>query len=63
MTTQVDQKRLATLQAQFARAGHELQLVQKGEVTYFEVRRWGQSRTFSTVHDLQGFLNQIGGAA
>ena len=58
-----DQKRLATLRAQLARAGHELHIVQKNGVTYFEVRRWGQARTFSTVHDLQGFLNQIGGAA
>ncbi|MGJ7486898.1 hypothetical protein ACSFA2_16680 [Variovorax sp. LT2P21] len=62
MTT-FEHKYISTLRAQFARAGHELQIVQKGEVTYYEVRRWGQSRTFSTLHDLQGFLNQIGGAA
>lgn len=63
MTAAIDPKVLANLRAAFAMRGHELTEVTKGELTYYEVRRWGQSRMFSTAHDLRGFLNQIGGAA
>ena len=57
------QKEIATLQAQFALLGHTLRtskLADDGRVTY-TVSRWGQSRCFSHVHDLQAFLTQIGG--
>lgn len=57
------QKELDSLKAQFAFKGHELYVVTKGEASYYEVRRWGQCRTCSTLHDLQGFLAQIGGVA
>ena len=56
-------KQIATLQAQFALHGHTLQISKRadgGRVTY-TVSRWGQSRCFSHVHDLQAFLAQIGG--
>ena len=33
----------------------------KGGQVVYEVRRWGQTRTCSTLHDLEGFLAQIGG--
>ena len=58
------QKQIATLRAQFALLGHTLQTSKRaddGRVTY-AVSRWGQSRCFSHVHDLQAFLVQLGGA-
>jgi hypothetical protein len=57
------QKSLATIQAQFALLGHTLQTSKRandGRVTY-TVSRWGQSRCFTSTHDLQAFLAQIGG--
>ena len=57
------QKQIATLQAQFALLGHTLQTSKRaddGRVTY-AVSRWGQSRCFTSTHDLQSFLAQIGG--
>lgn len=56
-------KLIATLQAQFALHGHTLQTSKRaddGRVTY-TVSRWGQSRCFTSTHDLQAFLAQIGG--
>jgi hypothetical protein len=61
--TDLDDKILAGLRARFALLGHELYVVRKGGLVYYEVRRWGHCRTCSTLHDLQGFLAQIGGAA
>ena len=58
----VDLKLLANLRARFALLGHELHAVGRGGRTVFEVRRWGQSRTCSTIHDLEGFLSQLTGA-
>ncbi len=58
------QKQIATLQAQFALLGHTLQTTKRaddGRLTY-TVSRWGQSRCFTSTHDLQAFLAQIGGA-
>ena len=63
-TTQNLNKQMATLQAQFALHGHTLQTSKRaddGRVTY-TVSRWGQSHCFTCTHDLQAFLNQIGGA-
>lgn len=58
-----DGKAVATLAAQFALAGHEMRVIDKAGRRYFEVRRLGQCRTCSTLHDLRGFLAaQIGGA-
>lgn len=57
-------KQIATLQAQFALHGHTLQTSTRandGRETY-TVSRWGQSRCFTSTHDLQAFLAQIGGA-
>lgn len=56
------QKHIATLQAQFALHGHTLQTSKfdDGRLTY-TVSRWGQSRCFTSTHDLQAFLEQIGG--
>ena len=57
------EKTLANLRAQFALAGHEMRVVRNrdGRVLY-EVSRWGQTRVFSTVHDVAAFHVQIGGA-
>ena len=54
-------KRLATLKARFALLGHELHLVTKEGRTFFEVRRWGQCKACSTMHDLEGFFAQLTG--
>ena len=59
-----DDKTVATLKAKFALAGHELIVVRMADGRrYFEVRRWGQARMFSSIHGVEGFLRQIGGAA
>ena len=61
-TAQNLSKSFATLRAEFALRGHTLQaLVQSGREVYV-VARWGHSRMFSHMHDLQAFLAQIGGA-
>lgn len=57
----LDRKALANLRARFALLGHELHVVRKAEITYYEVRRWGQCRTCSTPSDLHGFLAILGG--
>jgi hypothetical protein len=57
-------KQIATLQARFALLGHTLQTAKRendGRVTY-TIARWGQSRSFTHLHDVQAFLAQIGGA-
>lgn len=57
-----DEKTIATLRAHYALLGHELHVVRKGDVTYYEARLSGQCQTTcSTLHDLRGFLAQIGG--
>ena len=58
------QKQIATLQAQFALQGHTLQTSIRADDArvIYVVSRWGQSRNFTHVHDLQAFLTQIGGA-
>lgn len=53
-------KQLANLRARFALLGHELHVIGKGGQVVYEVRRWGQSRTCSTLHDLEGFLATLG---
>lgn len=58
-----DAKIVSTLAAKLAMAGHELHVIRKGDRTYFEVRRWKECRTCSTLHDLGGFLAQIEAAA
>lgn len=63
-TAQNLSKQIATLQAQFALLGHTLQTSKRADddrVSY-TVSRWGQSRCFTSTHDVQAFLNQIGGA-
>ncbi|RYE41613.1 MAG: hypothetical protein EOP24_36170 [Hyphomicrobiales bacterium] len=60
----LDDKSIATLKAQFALIGHELIVVRMADGRrYFEVRRWGQARMFSSIHGVEGFRRQIGGAA
>ena len=59
------QKQIANLRAQFAIRGHALQIVTRaedGRETY-RVSRWDQSRSFTSLHDAESFLVQIGGAA
>jgi hypothetical protein len=56
-----DPKQLANLRARFALLGHELHVIGKAGQVVYEVRRWGQCRTCSTLHDLEGFLAQVGG--
>ena len=58
------QKQVATLKAQFALKGHAFQTLTRaddGRETFL-VSNWGQSRCFTHLHDVQAFLNQIGGA-
>jgi hypothetical protein len=58
-------KRFATLQAQFARAGHTLRQSGPGDgpgpVSYL-AERWGMARYLPTLADAEKFLEQIGGA-
>ena len=59
----VDRKTVDTHRAEFACKGYELHVIRKrGGMAYFEVRRWNQARVCITLHDLQAFLTQIGGA-
>lgn len=53
-------KEFSTLQAQFARRGHELKSKQHlAGLTLFEVTRHGQTRVFSHWHDVIAFLAQV----
>ena len=57
-----DVKEFATLQARFARLGRELTRCHRahdGRITY-SVTRWGESRYFSHLHDVDAHLVQIG---
>jgi hypothetical protein len=54
-------KQLTNLHARFALLGHELHTITKGDQAHYEVRRWGQCRTCSTLHDLEGFLSVLRG--
>lgn len=55
-------KRLKNLAAELALRGHVLQVqVREGRMLHI-VSRWGQSRVFSHLNDLDAFLAQIGGA-
>lgn len=51
-------KRLATLAARFALAGHQLHCRQNGKLV---VSRWGWSREFDSISDAETFVEQIGG--
>ena len=51
-------KRLATLAARFALAGHQLHCRQNGELV---VSRWGWSREFNSISDAETFVARIGG--
>ncbi len=51
-------KRLATLTARFALAGHQLHCRQNGELV---VSRWGWSRVFDSIGAAEDFLARIGG--
>lgn len=56
-------KHISSLRAAFALAGHELHVIRLADGRhYFEVRRWGSARMFSSLHGVQAFLTQIGGA-
>ena len=58
-------KDYTTMLAQFARRGHVLtrsRRVPDGRIT-FVVTRFERSRTFSHLHDLQAYLNQVMEAA
>ena len=58
-------KRFATLQAQFALAGHILRQSGPGDglgtVSYL-AERWGMARHLPTLDDAEQFLIQVGGA-
>jgi hypothetical protein len=62
-TAQNLSKQIATLQAQFALCGHILQLQKTDECTTYVVSRWGQSRHFAHLNDVQAFLTQVAGSA
>jgi hypothetical protein len=56
-------KSYSTLQAQAARAGHELtQTRHETGLLLWKVSRWGQSRQFSEWSDVCAFVAHIGGA-
>lgn len=58
----VDEKRVSTLAAMFALAGHELKSNRNADGReIFTVGRWGQARTFSHLHDVEAFLQQVSG--
>ena len=63
-TTTTDSKRFATLQAQYALAGHILHQSGPGDgpgpVSYM-AERWGMVRYLPTLDDAEKFLVQIGG--
>lgn len=65
MTTTTEQKRFATLKAQFAKHGHTLHQSGPGDgpgpVSYMAVK-WGMARYLPTLADAEQFLKQIGGA-
>lgn len=58
-------KSFSTLQAQAARAGHELtQTHHEGTgMTLWQVSRWGQTRQFSEWSEVCAFVAHIGGGA
>jgi hypothetical protein len=53
-------KAFTPLRARFGLLGHELHGIAKGGQVYYEIRRSGQARTCSTLHDLEGFLAVLG---
>ena len=64
MTTTTEQKRFATLQAEFAKHGHTLHQSGPndglGPVSYL-AERWGMARYLPTLADAEQFLIQVGG--
>jgi hypothetical protein len=56
----VADKHIATLAAEFALRGHALRTDSHAEQTLYIVSRWGQSRTFSHLNDVDALLGQIG---
>lgn len=60
---QAERKAISTLTAQFALKGFVLDVQRRDGALFFTVSRWGRGRSFGHVHDLTGFLAQIGGAA
>jgi hypothetical protein len=65
-THETDAKRFATLQAQFALAGHTLHqsgpYVGHDPVSYL-TEHWGVARHLPTLDDADRFLIQVGGAS
>ena len=55
-------KAFSTLQAKFALLGHTLTASDQAGRILYTVSRWGQSRVFSHLHDVDAFLRQVGGA-
>jgi hypothetical protein len=54
-----DQKHFATLQAEYARVGHELHQLADGS---FYSCRWGQSKHLPDMQHVSAFLARIGGS-
>ena len=65
MTATPEQKRFATLKAQFAQHGHTLHQSGPGDgpgpVSYL-AEKWGMARYLRTLDDAEKFLVQVGGA-
>lgn len=56
-------KAFRTLQAQFARTGHQLHRTNPADGSpVFYVTRWGLCRSLATYEEAEAFLAQIGGA-
>lgn len=59
--TSATDKAVANLRARFALLGYELHTVSKAGRSHYEVRQSDQTRTCSTLHDLEGLLAVLGG--
>lgn len=62
-TSTATDKAVDNLRARFALLGYELHTVVKAGRAHYEVRQSGQTRTCSTLHDLEGLLAVLGGCA
>ena len=58
-----DNKQFFTVAAQFALRGYDLSRIESDSRALFYVQRHCQARYFSSWHDVQSFLAQLGSAA
>lgn len=56
----MSEKAITNLGARFALLGYELHTITKAGRPHYEVCQAGQTRTCSTLHDLEGLLAVLG---